>query len=436
MSDARHNGRTGGFFEFRVWRVALCILAFSFFLPARSSLAEEVRLRDLIAEALKNSPELRAAESRAAASRYRIPQAKSLPDPMVMIGYQNEGFSRFNYGKSEDAQVMFSASQMFPFPGKRGLKAEMAEKDAEGQRASYDALRLRVVAKVKELYFGLFLAYKEIDIIRDRTVLFSRIEDAAIARYSSGMGVQQEVLMAQAEKYMLLEKEEMQQQKIQAAEAMLNTTVGRQVNAPLGRPVETASGIYTRTLEELLRTAMENSPEIRVKERMEAAAEAKVRMARREYYPDFTVTANYGMRGGGMPDMWSLTTTLNIPLYYRAKQRQAVFEAEASQAEARGEVEAAKLMLASSIRDSYSMLSASGRLMELYRDGLIPKTYQDFEAALAGYVAGKVEAITAISRLKALLDFESLYWVQFAEREKAAARLEALSGLMEPGVKE
>jgi hypothetical protein len=107
-----------------------------------------------------------------------------------------------------------------------------------------------------------------------------------------------------------------------------------------------------------------------------------------------------------------------------------VLEAEASEAEARREVEAAKLMLASSIRDNYSMLSTSGRLMELYRDGLIPKTYQDFESALAGYVAGKVEAITAISRLKALLDFESLYWVQFAEREKAAARLEALSGLM------
>jgi outer membrane protein TolC len=250
------------------------------------------------------------------------------------------------------------------------------------------------------------------------------------------MGVQQEVLMAQAEKYMLLEKEEMQKQKIQAAEAMMNTTIGRQVNAPLGRPMEKTSGIYTRTLEELLSTALANSPEIRAKERMVASAEAKVKMAQKEYYPDFTLTANYGMRGGGMMDMWSLTSAINIPLYYKTKQRQGVLEAEASLAEARGEVEAAKLMLASSIRDNYSMLSTSGRLMELYRDGLIPKTYQDFESALAGYTTGKVEAITAISRLKTLLDYESLYWVQFTEREKAAARLESLSGLMEPGVNE
>ena len=70
--------------------------------------------------------------------------------------------------------------------------------------------------------------------------------------------------------------------------------------------------------------------------------------------------------------------------------------------------------------------------MTLYKDGLIPKTYQDFELALAGYVTGKVEAVTAITRLKALLDFELLYWGQRMEREKAIARLEAITGTMNP----
>ena len=50
------------------------------------------------------------------------------------------------------------------------------------------------------------------------------------------MGLQQEVLMAQTEKYMLLEKEEMLKQKIQSTEAMLNTTIGRDVDSPLERP--------------------------------------------------------------------------------------------------------------------------------------------------------------------------------------------------------
>jgi cobalt-zinc-cadmium efflux system outer membrane protein len=418
---------------------ALCPLLFAVFLfatlfvvPANESLAaeNELKLQDLIEEALKNSPEVLAAEARVAASKYRIPQATSLPDPMFMFGYQNEGWEKYTYGESQDAQWMFSVSQMFPFPGKLFLKGEMAAKDSEGLESSLSAVRLKTVSRVKELFFDLYHAYKDIDLIKDKAVLFSRIEEAALARYSAGMGQQQEVLMAQIEKYMLLEREEMLRQKIQSFEAMLNTTIGRAVASPLVRPETPQYSEYPGSLEELLARALANSPEIRAREKMIASAETKVKMAKKEYYPDFTLNAGYFNRGGGtFPDMWSLTTTMNIPLYYKTKQRQAVFEAEASSSEARQELEAAKLMLASSIRDNYSMHKTAGKLMELYRDGLIPKTYQDFESALAGYTAGKTEAITVINRLKSLIDFELLYWAQFSEREKAIARFEAMAGM-------
>ncbi len=126
--------------------------------------------------------------------------------------------------------------------------------------------------------------------------------------------------------------------------------------------------------------------------------------------------------------MWSLTTTINLPIFYKTKQRQAVFEANAGLTQAQRELLSTQLMLSSAIRESYSMLTTSEKLMILYKDGLIPKAYQDFELAMAGYVTGKVEALTTITRLKALLDYELLYWGQRMEREKAIARLEALTG--------
>jgi len=415
--------------------VFLCILSVVLLISSIcTAKADEIRLNDLIEEALKNSPEILASESRARAAGYRVPQAGSLPDPMMMFGYQNEGWERYTFAKESDAQWMFSASQMFPFPGKLSLKEEMARQDAEGASIIHEAVKLKTIARIRELYYDLFLAYKNIDLIRDRTALFSRIEDAALARYSSGMGMQQEVLMAQTEKYMLLEKEEMQKQKIQSLEAMLNTTVGRDVNAPLDRPAEQTFSLQAKSLDELLNKAYEHSPEIRARQRMVAAAELKVKMAEKEYYPDFTLAASYFNRGGGQfDDMWSLTTTINIPIYYRTKQRQALLEAQAALAEARRMHEAARLMIASAIRDTYSMQKTAERLMDIYKNGLIPKTYQDFESALAGYTTGKTEAITVINRLKALIDFETLYWAQVAEREKASARAEALTGTVETG---
>ncbi len=407
----------------------LIALAFVVFLAGTAHSEENVlRLQDLIDEALKNSPEIQASESKVAASAYRIPQEKSLPDPMFMFGYQNDGFNKYSYGESLMSQWMFSLSQTFPFPGKLPLKGEVARRDSEGLGASHDVLRLKTVQKVKELYYDLFLAYKDIDLIRDRTALFSRIEDAALARYSTGVGPQQEVLMAQTEKYMLLEKEEMFRQKIESTEAMLNSTIGREVSSPLGRPDELQYEAYGRSLDELVRNAYENSPEIRARQKMIGSAEAGVRLAEKGYYPDFTLNGSVMVKGGPFMDMWSLTAAVNIPIFYRTKQRQAVLEAKASLSEARKELEATKLMIASAVRDSYSMDRTAERLMTLYRDGLIPKATQDFEAAIAGYNTGKVDAVTVITTLKSLIDADLLYWGQFVEREKALARIEAITG--------
>jgi len=402
-----------------------CFLCIS---SAASAAEELLNLQALVQEALKNNPELRLAESRWKTSTFRVPQSRSLPDPMFMLGYQNEGTRRYTYGEMADSEWMFAASQMFPFPGKLSIKEEMAAKDAQSLEADYQAVRLKTIARVKELYFDLFLAYRNIDIIRDKTALFSRMEDAAAARYGSGMAPQQELLMAQTEKYMLLEKEEMLKQKVESMEAMLNSATGREATSPLGKPPEPDETMYPYSMDELIQTAYEHAPEIKSRELMIGSAEAGIHLAEKEYYPDFTLSANLSKKGGDFENMVGFTTTINLPLYYKSKQRQGVYEAKSILSEGEHELKDIKLMVSSSIRDNYSMLQTAGKLMELYRKGLIPKTYQDFDAALAGYVTGKVEAITVISRLKSLLDYELLYWEQFVTREKAIARLESLTG--------
>lgn len=417
--------------------LACCFL----FLPIGPVFAAEdtLKLRDLLREAIKHNPEIQALEARTRAAEHRIPQAKSLADPMFMVGYENEGTSNlytFNRdmpgkdGEPADSRWMFSLSQMFPFPGKLALKGDMATRDAESQQAMIEAVRLNTIVRVKELFYDLSLAYANIDLFKDKTALFSRTEEAALARYTTGMAPQQEVLMAQTEKYMLLEREEMERQKIKSLEAMLNALLGRDGRLPLGNRPETLPYVpYAYQAEQLVNMSYEKNPLIKSREKMVAAAEFKVQMAKKEFYPDFTVGGTYFSRHDDLPDMWNVTATINIPLYYKKKQQEAVLEAEASLREAKREVEMAKLMASSTVRDNYAMVKTADKLLTLYKEGLIPKTYQDVEAALTGYSTGKVEAITVISRLKALLDYELLYRGQFAQREKAAARIEGVAGI-------
>jgi len=392
-------------------------------------------LDGLIAEALENSPEIQASASRLDAAHLRIPQAGSLPDPMFMVGYQNEGFKRYTYRQEEGAQWMFSLSQQFYFPGKRGLKKEMTLRDAESLAAMHELLKLKIIARVKELYYDLFFAYRSIDVITEKQDLFVRIENLALARYSAGKGMQAEVLMAQTEKYMLMERTEMLKQKIRSLQAMLAAALGRQ-DTSIPRPNAPVFVSYAMDEDAAVELAVNNSPEIKSRKKMIASAQVKHKMAKMEYFPDFALGASYFSRGDKLfkssdtspfMDMWSLTATINIPLYFYWKQKPAVQEAKAEMQQAERETDTFKLMIIAAVRDNLSMLRSAEKLLDIYKQGLIPRNRQFLEQTMTTYATGKADLVSVVSRVNALLDYELLYWEKLVEREKAIARLHAIT---------
>ena len=87
-----------------------------------------------------------------------------------------------------------------------------------------------------------------------------------------------------------------------------------------------------------------------------------------------------------------------------------------------------RFKIESDIRDNLAMINASERVMELYKNALIPKARQDIDAALAQYASGRMEAASALAKLKAPFDYELTSWQQYVEREKAIARIKVFTG--------
>jgi outer membrane protein, heavy metal efflux system len=428
--------------------------ALALWLPGPALAAPELTLDACLAEALAANPDLRAAKARIKTAGHKAPQAGALPDPQLSVGYQNEGLNRYTYGNSNDAQWSAGASQAIPFPGKLAAKQNVAEKEAENVAVAYQALRLKTAERVRELYFDLSLAYVNADIIRDKADLFGRIEQAALARYAASLGSRQDVGMAQAEKYMLLERAEMYAQKIESLSAMLAATMGRRSPEGLGRPVSLGADPLPMDLEAWLAAAKNGSADIRSKDKMIEVAQAKETVAKREFLPDFTLGVGYSNKGYPLPnkdlslpdgssvsggerkqfiDMWSAGVSISIPLYFWKKQSEGLKEARSALNEAKYEREAAETMTLGSIRESYAMLKSAEKLAALYKSGLIPKARQDFDLALAAYAGGKTESASVAGKLKNILDFEREYATALAEREKARARLLRLTGQGLPG---
>jgi cobalt-zinc-cadmium efflux system outer membrane protein len=390
-----------------------------------------VLLKDLIDEAIKSNPEILSADARAASISERISQAASLADPMLSFGYQNEGLSEYNYGESPDAQWMFSLSQTFAFPGKLFLQGEAARLEAQAESENAEAVKRRIIGRVSEAYYDLLLVTKELDLIQARKPLANNLEEAALARYAAGAGSQEEVIMAQVDKYMLIEKEEMAKRRRESIEAMLGREIGRGATATIGRPADSAPTPFTYTLEELLDRAVSQSPELTMQRSLMQASEKRLLRSRREALPDVTLMASYTSRNGPYKDMYALTASVPLPVFYTKKQGAGTSEATWNLVVTRKDLEANRLKIESEIRDNLAMIKASDRVMELYKSALIPKARQDIDAALAQYASGRMETSSALAKLKAPFDYELITWQQYVEREKAIARIKALTGEME-----
>lgn len=85
----------------------------------------------LIAEALQNNPELRAAAKETEAADQRVRPAGALEDPMLEAGLLNAPIQPFGLNREDMTMKMLGLSQKLPYPGKRALREQVAAKDAE-----------------------------------------------------------------------------------------------------------------------------------------------------------------------------------------------------------------------------------------------------------------------------------------------------------------
>src|SRR5262249_2503669 len=111
-------------------------------------------LRGLVAEALVHNPELIATRALEEAARARPAQAGARPGPTVGVFYQNDGWAP-TLGSQAMTMLGLSAGQEIPYPGKLGLRRQVAEADADLAALDAQRVRLSVLSSVQRAYVGL-----------------------------------------------------------------------------------------------------------------------------------------------------------------------------------------------------------------------------------------------------------------------------------------
>jgi cobalt-zinc-cadmium efflux system outer membrane protein len=397
--------------------------------PAADSgeLGDPLKLAAVVEYARRHNPEIQAAEARWRAAQARPAQAGALPDPMIDLAYHDEGFNRFRLGDTDFAWVRVGASQELPFPGKLGLKRDIAGRAAEQTGEELRRVELDVISRLKMAYAEYAHLDVQLDILRRNKSLLDKFARTAEAKYAVGEGIQQDVLKAQVEESLLTDREITLDQQRQSRTAELNALLNRATTAPLGSAEHPMEQALTRTLEELLAAAAAHSPDVKAAGRRVEGDESAVALARREYLPDFVVRADYMHKADLLPE-WEVGVGIKVPLYFASKQRAGVQEAAAALAEARSLRENADRNVQSRVRDLYARAQASARLITLYHSTVIPQARLALESATAAYQVNKVDFLTLLNAFAAMLEYDMRYHEELANFQKAAAELEGVVG--------
>jgi len=407
----------------RTGSIALALLLGGAALAAEPAASRDPVLEGLVREALDRSPEYARARATVAAERERIPQAGALADPTLSLGIQNDGFKEIQIGKMETSYFQIMVTQPLPWPGKRGARERAARAQATAVEAQLERVRLTTTAEVERAYVDLLLVRGRLGLLGKLEALWKEAEAMARTRYAVGAGAQSDLVRSQLERTRLVQ----QRVALEAAEQASVEALNRLRAHPLDEPIATA-----RTLADVAReappapsagAAIEDaearSPELAQARLATEAAERRLEAARRESYPDLSVTAGIMPRGGLEP-MWLASVGFTLPVFHERKGARAVAESGSRRDVEAAGVEATRQVVALRARQRHAVASALAQTNDIYGAALLVQSDAAVRSTLSQYKVGKVTFASVLDVLRGLVADEGGYLESLAQAERVA----------------
>ncbi len=405
-----------------------------------TSMAEDkpnvLEIRWVIDEALRSNPELQAAKLRWNASTERILQERALDDPVIGFTYFGEQVQT----RVGEKQAGVTASQKIPFYGKLRLKGEVARNEAKVSGSKYQTLERGIVAKAKSAFYELYWAHKSISINEENRDLLKRFVKIAEVKYSTARATQQDVLKAQVELSKIVNELISLEQLKETAVARINTLLNRHPDAQLGIPWDVDIAQLTVSLEDLYEKAKEVSPDLSILKYKIERDKAAYKLAKKQYFPDFTFGLNYTFINdmpsdvmsspiGESRDSYTGTLSMNVPIFQKRKHDAGVREANARLKSSKMAYKNMENVTLFEVKDFHFKVQTTERLVKLYRDSIIPLAKQSLKAAESGYQAGQVDFLNLIDSQRVLLDFNLAFYRAVADFGTNIAGLERVVGV-------
>lgn len=391
-------------------------------------------VESLLDYARERNPEVAAMRLEAEAAQERVYSAGALPDPMFRTELQNvtnfgaESGTSFNLLPSRVGSTKYTLLQPLPFWGKRDLRRDAAQAEAEAARGKAGIAWTDQAARIKSAYAQYFALSKLIRLTREVIGLIDGIEGITQARYAGGLVPQQDAIRVQVERTVMSSELIQMETDYQNARTRLNAALARPAQSPLAeperlRPIPAPAKLDYVALEERLRG---KNPQLFADDARIRAAEKNRDLTYRNRYPDFSVGVS-PVQMRNRVNEWELMFEFNIPLQQESRRSQER-EAEKTIEASRARKDATANQLLAELSENLTGIEAARRMEMLAQTSLLPQSETTFRAALAGYENGKVDFATLLDAQRQIRKAKQDVIKAQAEQQARLADIERLIG--------
>ncbi|MEF8749588.1 MAG: TolC family protein [Candidatus Accumulibacter propinquus] len=385
----------------------------------------------LLDYARSTNPDYASMRYEADAAIERVVPAGALPDPRFRMELQDitkMGEQNATLNPSRVGSTKYTLLQEIPWYGKRDLKREIAELEAEGAQGRARGTWNDISAKLKTAHAQLYILHRNEKLTREILDLLARLEKIAQVRYASGMATQQDVIRAQVEQTGMRNDLIMLENDGNMLRARINSLLARPAGARLVdpevlRPIPAPAKLDYAALEDRVRG---RNPQLFTEEARIKAAEKSRELTYKNRYPDFALAISPIQYQNAVKE-WEVMVEFNIPLQ-QTSRRAMERESESMLSAARSRKEATSNQILGELAENLSGIEAARRTESLTTNSLLPQAELTFNSALASYENGKVDFATLLEAQQQIRKARQIQIKAQAEAQIRLADIEKLLG--------
>ncbi len=357
-----------------------------------TTLGEELRTNNLA---------LRAAAARRRAAEAHVGSVRTWENPTLRVGAM--GASEMM--RATDGDLIYGAEQRLPVFGKPEMARRVARAERATQSATEDYQFQRMRLEMARALFRAALAEETVEIGSQDIVWVETMVSTAEAKYGADQARLNEILQLQNELAIRIAGLATGIDQARISKLNLNRLLGRALEAPWPRLRLPAPAAEIKSSPRLLEFALKYEPQLAVRRRELAQAEAAAKLTGRERLPELSLGAEArSYSGDGEFRQGMVFMSMSIPWFNRATYHNATARDEERANAARLTLADSELTAQEEVHELIARIAAARRQAVLYGDEIVPRERAALRSTQTGWTVKRDRLEDVLEARRRLLE--------------------------------